>query len=167
MLRVWCVNDGVLWSRCQHCRTGWMQPIVEHKSAAELHHLSRHLCVIINQWQIKTFSCHLVFVENCYDPMTYAMRSTLSLILTPETLLFRIKGWIVVQDLNYNQNEGPVYQDWGPSLETRPGEGGSWMQAFVQLMTDHLCWQGKTKPGSASVSWIMGTLGRQTEHKLH
>lgn len=29
----------------------------------------------------------------------------------------------MVQDLNYNQNEGPVYQDWGPSLETDQGRG--------------------------------------------
>lgn len=29
----------------------------------------------------------------------------------------------MVQDRNYNQNEGPVYRDWSPSLETDQGRG--------------------------------------------
>lgn len=153
MLRVWGMNDGVLWSRCQPSRTRWMQSIVKHKSAAALLHLSRHPYVIINQWEIKTFSCHLVFVarfENCYDPMTYAM-STLSLIWTPETLLFRIKGWILWFKISIiTKMKGQCTRTGVPPWRQTRG-GGSWTQAFVQLMTDHLCWQGKTKPSSASV----------------
>lgn len=126
MLRVWCMNDGALWSLCQHCWTGWMQTFVKHRSAVEIHRLSRYPYLIIDQLEMKAISCHLNLVEgfqNRCDPMTGAIRSTSSLSWTPKTLLFRINSWIVVQDLNYKQNEGPVYQDWAPSLETDQGRG--------------------------------------------
>lgn len=106
MLRVWCMNDGALWSLCQHCWTGWMRTFVKHRSAVEIHRSSRYLYLIIDQLEIKGMSCHLVLVEgfeNRCDPMTRAFRSTLSPSWTPKTLLFRINSWIVVQDLTHNK----------------------------------------------------------------
>lgn len=75
----------------------------------------------------------------------------MSLIWTLKTKLLSIKSQIIVQDLNYEENEGAVYQDWGPSLSQRKG-GGSWWGAFVQLVIVHSCGQVKTKQSSAIVS---------------
>lgn len=107
-------------------------------------------------------SCLEGFGNRC-DPMTRAIRSTLSPSWTPKTLLFRMNSRIVVQDLNYKQNEGPVYQDWAPSLETDQGRG-SWLRAFVQQMTDHSCWHVKTKQSSTIVS--NGLRGRLLQAEL-